>query len=177
MNSIQPHVSLGLLLAAAALLMLLSGWVLWLRLSVAGQRQRLRDLEQKLARAREKINQLTDEREERQHFHSTLNQAELVTRLQQTRSTGEDRATPAQAPERYRYLEKMVASGMNASEIAGVLPISEAEAHQLVTLMGMSRGDEQKTLSNRAKQPKKRKQDLRESVTGVPAAGHPVRES
>ncbi len=177
MNFMQPHVVLSMMLAAITLVLLLAGWVFWLRLSAAGDRRRLRELEQHLERAREEISQLSGEREDQQRFLAEFDHAELSGRMRQPRPTGEERGPAAQPPERYRYLEKMVAGGMSAEEIAGVLPVSEAEARQLITLMTLTRPAGEKTLRTREKQPKKKKQEAREPLTGIPVADPAVQES
>jgi len=162
MDPMQPQFILGLMLAATALVLLLAAWVLWLRLQAAGHRLQLRELTNKLEKTREELKLLTEERDEQRRFLTSLNQAEITSRLRQQRQ-GDSAGDAARPLERYRYAEKMAASGMPSEDIARVLAMSEIEARQVVTLMSMARADEQKPLSRKTQRPKKTMHDARTS--------------
>jgi hypothetical protein len=72
-------------------------------------------------------------------FDDNLRTAELTTRLQQPRLSMQQCGSSPATPERYRYIQSMVAKGMNAEEIAAMLSMSLHEITQLVTLIKMAR--------------------------------------
>ena len=68
-------------------------------------------------------------------FDDNLRAAELTTRLQHPRLTMQQCGSSPATPERYHYIQSMVAKGMNAQEIASMLSMSLHETTQIVTLI------------------------------------------
>ncbi|MFH2123555.1 MAG: hypothetical protein ABIJ50_08765 [Pseudomonadota bacterium] len=67
-------------------------------------------------------------------FDDHMREAELTTRLQQSRLTAQH-CGHSPAPERYRYIHSMVRQGMNAQEIAATLSMSVHEISQIISLI------------------------------------------
>lgn len=76
-------------------------------------------------------------------FHDNLRTAELTTRLQQPRLSAQQGIAAAATPERYRYLQSMVASGLSAQEIASTLSMSLPEVTQIIALIRVSNSQQQ----------------------------------
>ena len=76
-----------------------------------------------------------------QEFQSSLDEAALTTQLQKPRLNGNSINTNCSTPEKYRYFRSMKEKGMSNEEIGSVLTISTHEAHQLVTLSEIARGN------------------------------------
>ncbi len=67
-------------------------------------------------------------------FQNSLSEAELTTRLQQSRLTSQLSPAKGSTPERYRFVHSLLGQGMSTEEIAGILSVSTHEAQQLVAL-------------------------------------------
>jgi ATP/maltotriose-dependent transcriptional regulator MalT len=80
----------------------------------------------------EQLEALQKKNKQYKEFQDSLDQAEITTRLQKSRLSMQEQDMPA--PERYRYVHSLAASGMSSQEIASVLSISIHEAEQLVNL-------------------------------------------
>ncbi len=78
-------------------------------------------------------------------FRNNLQTAELTTRLQQPRLSAQQGIAPAAAPERYRYLQGLVESGLSAQEIASTLSMSLPEVTQLITLIRVANPQQRPT--------------------------------
>jgi hypothetical protein len=74
-----------------------------------------------------------------QNFKANLNQAELATKIQRPRLELSRRNEDPRTPERYQYIHSLTDKGINASDIASILAISNQEADQLVALANLSR--------------------------------------
>lgn len=71
-------------------------------------------------------------------FSKDLNQAELSTRIQRSRSAGAAWRSTGTPPERYQYIHSLNRKGIPSAEIASILAISPQEADQLVKLANLS---------------------------------------
>jgi len=89
---------------------------------------------EKLAAAHAEMQLLEQRHRENLEFQKNLDNAELTTRLQQSRLSTQHGHTRTGAPERYLYIRSLAESGMSAQEIADILAISKQEAEQLVNL-------------------------------------------
>ncbi len=74
-----------------------------------------------------------------QNFKANLSQAELATKIQQPRLELSRKNGELRTPERYQYIHSLAEKGINASDIASILTISNQEADQLVALANLSR--------------------------------------
>lgn len=90
--------------------------------------------EKNLANTEKELEELKQKLHSTLEFQKSLGDAEITTRLQQSRLTTQHSSTPAKTPERYRYVKSLSENGMDAEEIASVLSISAQEAAQLVNL-------------------------------------------
>jgi cysteinyl-tRNA synthetase len=71
-------------------------------------------------------------------FKADLAQAELSTKMQQSRLQFNRQYDNLRTPERYHYIHSMAQKGMTADDIAAILTISNQEADQLVALANLS---------------------------------------
>lgn len=99
-----------------------------------------RKLASELVLAREQLAATEDELQELKArtdtaatFKTSLNEAEITTRLQQPRLSAQHRDS-IKTPERYQFIQSLTERGMDGEEIASVLSISTHEADQLVKL-------------------------------------------
>lgn len=132
--SLSPPVLAGL---SAALLCLALPWLLLLR-----RRNQNRLLRERIARIRQKIESTLDEAGPKQQgdtFGTALKAARLTTELQRPRLEKLARVDK-QAPEKYRILSHLASQGLNIEEIASMVGISAAEAHQLLNLSRVAKG-------------------------------------
>lgn len=83
--------------------------------------------------------ELVSEHDRVKGFQNSLGEAELTTRLQQSRMNAEDGNSSGATPEKYRYIRSLHEKGMDAEEIASILGISSQEAGQLVALAEIAR--------------------------------------
>lgn len=72
------------------------------------------------------------------NFKADLTQAELSTKMQQSRLQFNRQCDDPRPPERYHYIHSMTQKGMTVDDIAAILTISNQEADQLVTLANLS---------------------------------------
>jgi len=89
---------------------------------------------EKLAAAHAEMQLFEQRQKENLEFQKNLGNAELTTRLQQSRLTAQHGHNRVGAPERYLYVRSLAENGMSAQEIAEILSISKQEAEQLVNL-------------------------------------------
>ncbi len=99
---------------------------------------RLHEARTSLAALQKKIIQLEDETCKKDTFETSLDQAEVTTKLQTSRISTLNGKCTTEPPERYRYIRSLIESGMDSEEIASVLSISKQEAGQLVRLSRLS---------------------------------------
>ncbi|MBU0943436.1 MAG: hypothetical protein KJ804_16575 [Proteobacteria bacterium] len=69
-----------------------------------------------------------------QDFQTSLKQAEVTTKLQQSRTLFHQDQPKLRIPERYAYVQSMFRSGMQTEEIASTLGMSGHEISQLLKL-------------------------------------------
>lgn len=100
---------------------------------------RLTKSEQYLKQLEKDWAELVDEHDRVKEFQNSLGEAELTTRLQQSRMNAEDGNSSGTTPEKYRYIRSLHEKGMDAEEIASILGISSQEADQLVALAEIAR--------------------------------------
>ena len=80
------------------------------------------------------LEKIREEHDRIARFQNSLSEAELTTRLQQSRLASQISPTKGSTPERYRFVHSLLGQGMSSEEIAGILSVSTHEAQQLVTL-------------------------------------------
>ncbi len=68
-------------------------------------------------------------------FEENLRSAEITTKLQQPRLTVQQNSNSSSAPERYRYIQSLLAKGLSAEDIASTLSMSLHETTQIVALI------------------------------------------
>ena len=112
---------------------LLSSLIVILYIKVVHTKKEVFTLKNKLVSAQYEIDELTQEKEEKQKFTDSLTSAKVTTKLQEPRLQIKNQGIP-DTPEKYRYLATMARSGMSIQEISKILDISCEEADQLVTL-------------------------------------------
>ena len=128
------------LFSVVGLLAALSG-LLIVSLMLLRRRDESRLVRQRLVQLQEKIEAaLTDTgfEAERQAFGQVLHSASLTTELQRPRLETMAKLSK-QPPEKYRILANLASQGLNVEEIAAVLGVSRAEAHQLLNLSSMAK--------------------------------------
>jgi ATP/maltotriose-dependent transcriptional regulator MalT len=121
---------------AIVLALLLCSGVLWrfilFKKRANKQSELLTETAKAFADMQKQLLALQEKNKQYKEFQDSLNQAEITTRLQKSRLSVQEQDMPA--PERYRYVHSLAASGMSSQEIASVLSISIHEAEQLVNL-------------------------------------------
>ena len=122
------------LLAALGCLLIVSLMLLRRRDESRLVRQRLVQLQTKIEAA------LVDTgfEADRLAFGQVLHSASLTTELQRPRLETMAKLSK-QPPEKYRILANLASQGLNVEEIAAVLGVSRAEAHQLLNLSSMAK--------------------------------------
>jgi ATP/maltotriose-dependent transcriptional regulator MalT len=98
------------------------------------QSKLLAETSETLEEVRKKLTALQEKDKQYKEFQDSLDQAEITTRLQKSRLSTQQYNRSMSAPERYRYVHSLAASGMSSEEISQVLSISIHEAEQLVNL-------------------------------------------
>ncbi|MGL1931432.1 MAG: hypothetical protein OCC45_06685 [Desulfotalea sp.] len=83
------------------------------------------------------LNDIEKELTEMKDFQSSIDKAEITTKLQSSRLDTYDKG--ATTPEKYQYINNLTQQGMGADEVASILKISPQEAHQLVSLAKLAR--------------------------------------
>ncbi len=129
-----PLLSVVCLLAALSCLLIVSLMLLRRRDESRLVRQRIAGLQQKIEAALED----TGFEAERQAFGQALHNASLTTELQRPRLQTLAKLSK-QPPDKYRILASLASQGLNIEEIAAILGVSRAEAHQLLNLSSMAK--------------------------------------
>lgn len=122
------------LMAALSCLLIVSLMLLRRREESRLVRQRITELQQKIEAALED----TGFEAQRQAFGQVLQTASLTTELQRPRLETMAKLSK-QPPEKYRILANLASQGLNVEEIAAVLGVSRAEAHQLLNLSSIAK--------------------------------------
>lgn len=128
------------LLFVVSLLAALSG-LLIVSLMLLRRRDESRLMRQRLAQLQEKIEAALEDtgfEAERQAFGQVLHNASLTTELQRPRLETLAKLSK-QTPDKYRILANLASQGLNVEEIASILGVSRAEAHQLLNLSSMAK--------------------------------------
>ena len=107
----------------------------------------LRQTRQQLTRTADELSTLRSQQAQARQFQQNLHQAELGNRLQQPVASRNMAASAT--PERYQYARSLIASGMEAQQLAGALSLSRQEAEQLVLLARISQGNQAYTAADR----------------------------
>jgi hypothetical protein len=94
-----------------------------------------------LEATRKKLDKLQEKHEQILEFQNSLNVAELTTKFQKPRLDAQKTETNDFAPGRYSNVQSLTEKGMSADEIASTLAISTHEAHQLVNLAKLAKGN------------------------------------
>lgn len=127
------------LLSVVGLLAALSG-LLIVSLMLLRRRDESRLVRQRIAGLQQKIEAAladTGFEAERQAFGQVLHTASLTTELQRPRLETLAKLSK-QPPDKYRILANLASQGLNIEEIAAILGVSRAEAHQLLNLSSMA---------------------------------------
>ena len=94
-----------------------------------------------LEATRKKLERLQERHEQIVEFQNSLNVAELTTKFQKPRLDAQKAETDNFAPGKYSNVQSLTEKGMSADEIASALAISTHEAHQLVNLAKLAKGN------------------------------------
>lgn len=122
------------LMAALSCLLIVS-------LTLLRRRDENRLVRQRLAQLQEKIETALEDsgfEAQRQAFGQVLQAATLTTELQRPRLEAMAKLSK-QPPEKYRILANLASQGLNVEEVAAVLGVSRAEAHQLLNLSSIAK--------------------------------------
>lgn len=103
--------------------------------------QQLTETSNSLELTRQNLATLREKQQKADEFHNSLANAELSTRIQKTRATGQQSDRHRTTPEKYCYIHSLAEKGLSPDEIAAVLTISTHEAKQLVTLAKIAQGN------------------------------------
>ncbi len=87
-----------------------------------------------LAELKNKLDRDEEEKNREQDFQTSLQQAEITTELQKSRSVVVHSRNNRKTPERYQYAQSMFQSGMHTDEISSALGMSTTEITQLLKL-------------------------------------------
>jgi hypothetical protein len=90
-----------------------------------------------------KLDETTIKTEREEHFLENLQQAEMATELQKSRSSLIHQRNSQRPPERYEYVKSMFQSGLGTEEISSALGMSTVEIIQLLKLSSLSKQAEQ----------------------------------
>jgi hypothetical protein len=96
-----------------------------------------------LAEIQTKLDQNNEYKEREEHFKNNLEQAEMATELNKSRSSYLPVRNNQRPPERYEYAKSMFQSGMATEEISSTLGMSNIEIGQLIKLSALGRQSEQ----------------------------------
>ncbi len=91
-----------------------------------------------LAELKNKLNRDEEEKNREQDFQTSLQQAEITTELQKSRSLVVSSRNNRKTPERYQYAQSMFQSGMHKDEISSALGMSTTEITQLLKLASIT---------------------------------------
>ncbi len=91
-----------------------------------------------LAEIKNKLNTNEEEKVRELDFQTNLQQAEITTELQKSRSSVVHNRNNRRTPERYQYAQSMFQSGMPADEISSALGMSTTEISQLLKLANIA---------------------------------------
>jgi len=128
--------------------------VLFYEKSRRGLRHKLRQAEKELSRAEARLRELRQEQREAKRFDNAFGAADVSRRLRgRLQDAHEGRNIPAQPPERYRYASSLIASGVEAGQLAAGLSFSRQEAEQLVALANLARKRGENDLKKTAETP------------------------
>ena len=129
------------------LTLLLSILIFWrsivLRKRSAKQAALIEEQSKSLKEIQAQLDTNTEIREREEHLQKKLQQAEMATELQKSRSSFVHQRNSQRPPERYAYARSMFRSGMAANEISSALEMSHAEITQLLKLSSLCGTDEQ----------------------------------
>jgi len=129
------------------LTLLLTMLIFWrsiiLRKRSVKQATLIKEQSKSLEEIQTQLNTNTESREREEHFQKNLQQAEMTTELQKSRSSFVHQRNSQRPPERYAYARSMFRSGMAANEISSALKMSHAEITQLLKLSSLCGTDEQ----------------------------------
>lgn len=115
-----------------SLLLLVTTVVLKRRCSAT--RKELQASHKLLAEQEQRLAKLQEVAENFNNFRKDLQTAELTTRIQQPRLELNQKKAAGSIPERYRYVQGLIARGIPQNDIASILSISQHETDQLVSL-------------------------------------------
>lgn len=134
-------------LSLAALTLLLSILIFWRSITMRKRMTKQAALIEEQAKSLEEIqtqlNANVETKDREGNFLKNLQQAEMTTELQKSRSSFAHRSNSQRPPERYAYARSMFRSGMAANEISSALGMSHTEIAQLLKLSSLSGQDEQ----------------------------------
>jgi len=136
----QPNILIGVTLLLCTLIFIRA---IILRKRAASQEILLSRQAKLLKKLKQRCNEEHEIQEREEMFHNNLQQAEVTTELQQTRSSFMNQHHSQRAPERYGYAKSMAQSGMNTDEISLALGMSNTEITQLLKLSSLCRQDKQ----------------------------------
>jgi len=136
MTHIDAEILLTITLSLCVLVTIRS---MYLRKLLIRERTKLVETFTALDCAAAELEKLRQTQQRFQNFKTNLNQAELATKIQQPRLELSRKNGELRTPERYQYIHSLAEKGINASDIASILTISNQEADQLVALANLSR--------------------------------------
>ncbi|MDJ0622683.1 MAG: hypothetical protein QNJ17_06940 [Desulfocapsaceae bacterium] len=136
MTMVDTHI---LLYVTVVLLILITLRSVFLKRNALQSNSVLAKTLQQLEVARAEIDKLKETEKKFHDFTTDLQQAEIATKMQQSRKMYHQPADELHPPEKYQYVHSLAQKGINASDIATILTISPHEADQLVNLANLSR--------------------------------------
>lgn len=114
-----------------------------LRRRAEKQSMQLAEQSKLLSEIQTKVDQNNTSTEREEHFKKNLEQAEMATELNKSRSSYLPVRNNQRPPERYEYAKSMFRSGMATEEISSTLGMSTIEIAQLIKLSALGRQSEQ----------------------------------
>ena len=128
-------------LTLAAMTLTLTVFLFWrsilLRKKTTVQEKLICDQTETLAELNTKLENHLETADREEQFTKSLQQAEVTTELQKTRSSFVHQPNAKRPPERYGYARSMLQSGMANEDISAALGISGSELAQLHSLSSL----------------------------------------
>ncbi|HID03171.1 MAG TPA: hypothetical protein EYP18_08200 [Desulfobacterales bacterium] len=142
-GSVLLQNDISLIALTLALTVLLFCRSVSLRRQAAKQSLLLEEQSKHLEEFQIKLDINTSKTEREEHFLKNLQQAEMATELQKSRSPLVHQRNSQRPPERYEYVKSMFQSGLATEEISSALGMSTIEIAQLLKLSSLSKQAEQ----------------------------------